>query len=95
MRHATDEDLDHLEDLLDALRSMPELRERNRGSFSQGSRAFVHFHADDGDYYVDVKLDSAFERIKVTTKLERAQFIKRVRNALLRISSAEGSDSAR
>ena len=25
-------------------------------------RAFLHFHGDAGDYYVDVKLDSRFQR---------------------------------
>ncbi|MGB9111370.1 MAG: hypothetical protein WCF24_01435 [Acidimicrobiales bacterium] len=82
MRHATDEDLDHLEDLLIALRSMLGLRERKRGYFSRGSRAFLHFHVSDGDYYVDVKVGDSFERWKITSQAERASFIERVRNEL-------------
>ncbi len=83
MRHATAEDLDHLEDMLVALRSMVGLRERKRGSFSRGSRAFLHFHASDSDYFVDVRFGNAFERWKITSQSERADFIERVRNELL------------
>jgi len=82
VRHATDEDLDHVEGLLAALRSFPQLRERKRGSFSRGSRAFLHFHEDAGEFYVDVRLDSAFQRVKVTSEAEQAHFVGLVRTAL-------------
>jgi hypothetical protein len=82
VRHATDEDLDRLEALLAELRSLPELRERKRGSFSRGARAFLHFHEDAGDLYVDVRLDSEFERMKVTTDRGQADFLSRVNEAL-------------
>lgn len=82
MRHATDADLDCVEPLLMELRRMPELRERTRGSFSRGSRAFLHVHADDDDFYVDVRLASAFERVKVTGPVDQADFLSRVRAAL-------------
>lgn len=36
---------------------------------------------DDGDYYVDVKLDSKFERMKVTSHGDQALFITRVKAA--------------
>ncbi|MFZ0664958.1 MAG: hypothetical protein WAM97_04330 [Acidimicrobiales bacterium] len=79
MRHATQEDLDRLEALLVALRTAPELRERKRGYFSRGSRAFLHFHADDaGNLYVDVRLDDAFQRFRVTSPEEQADFQERV-----------------
>jgi hypothetical protein len=55
VRHATEEDLDRVEPLLAELRRLPQLRERKRGSFSRGSRAFLHFHEDAGDFYVDVR----------------------------------------
>jgi len=58
------------------------LRERKRGYFSKGSRAFLHFHADAGDLYVDVKLDSKFQRMKVTSRNEQAEFLSRVHEAL-------------
>jgi hypothetical protein len=82
VRHATQEDLDHLEALLLELRKLPELRERERGYFSRGSRAFLHFHEDAGDLYVDVRLDRQFQRMKVTTPAEQAVFLSRVRAAL-------------
>jgi hypothetical protein len=82
VRHATCEDLDQVEALLDELRKLPELRERKRGSFSWGSRAFLHFHADDGNFYVDVRLDGAFRRARVTSRDEQADLLWRVRREL-------------
>jgi hypothetical protein len=82
MRHATPEDLDRVEALLVGLRQLPQLRERERGYFSRGSRAFLHFHEDAGDLYVDVRLDSAFQRVRVTSRDEQADLLLQVRNAL-------------
>jgi hypothetical protein len=82
MRHARPEDLDQIEALLAELRKLPKLRERKRGYFSRGSHAFLHFHEDAGDFYVDVRLGTAFERMKVTTNGEQADFLMRVRGAL-------------
>src|SRR5260370_16061579 len=79
VRHATQDDLDHLEALLVELRKLPPLRERKRGYFSRGLRAFLHFHEDAGQFYVDVRLDSEFQRMKVTTRAEQAAFLARVR----------------
>ena len=82
MRHATQEDLDRLEALLVGLRGLPQLRERKRGYFSRGSRAFLHFHEDAGDLYVDVRLGSEFQRMKVTSGSEQAEFLSQVQEAL-------------
>jgi hypothetical protein len=82
VRHARQEDLDRLEALLAELRGLPQLRERKRGYFSRGSRAFLHFHEDAGDLYVDVKIDSKFQRMKVTSGSEQADFFSRVRQAV-------------
>ena len=82
MRHATQYDLDQLEHLLAELRAVPELRERKRGSFSLGSKAFLHFHEDSGDYYVDVRLDGEFQRMRVTSPAEQITFLRRVRGAV-------------
>ncbi|HXB49756.1 MAG TPA: hypothetical protein VNW50_18495 [Streptosporangiaceae bacterium] len=82
MRHATQEDLDRLEALLAELRRLPQLRERKPGYFSRGSRAFLHFHEDAGYLYVDVKLDGKFQRMKVTSGSEQAEFLSQVREAL-------------
>jgi hypothetical protein len=82
VRHATQADLDRLEALLAGLRELPQLRERKRGYFSRGSRAFLHFHEDDGDLYVDVRLDHEFQRMRVTTEVEQASFLSRVNQTL-------------
>jgi hypothetical protein len=82
VRHATQEDLDRLEALLTELRGLTELRERKRGNFSRGSRAFLHFHEDAGDIYADVRLAGDFERMKVTSPGEQAAFLSRVRATL-------------
>ena len=58
------------------------MRERKRGSFSRGSKAFVHFHADDDGFYADARLDEAFSRLGVTTAAEQADFLSRVREVL-------------
>jgi DNA-binding GntR family transcriptional regulator len=82
MRHATPEDLDRLEQLLAELRALPQLRERKRGYFSRGSRAFLHFHEDVGELYVDVRLASAFQRMRITSRREQATLLSQVRRAL-------------
>jgi hypothetical protein len=82
VRHATQEDLDHVKELLGELRQLPQLRERKRGYFSRGSRAFLHFHEDAGDLYADVRLDSEFQRMRVTSGREQAEFLAQVRAAL-------------
>jgi hypothetical protein len=82
VRHATPDDLDRLEPLLAELRKLPGLRERKRGYFSRESRAFLHFHEDAGDFYVDVKLDSKFQRMRVTSRSEQAGFLVQVQGAL-------------
>jgi hypothetical protein len=82
MRHATPEDLDRLEALLVDLRMLPGLRERKRGYFSRGSRAFLHCHEDAGDLYVDVRLDGAFERVRVTSREEQDGLLEHVRRSL-------------
>jgi len=82
VRHATPEDLDRVEPLLVELRKLPQLQERRRGYFSRADRAFLHFHEDAGDLYVDVRLGSKFQRMKVTSHTEQAGFLARVKEAL-------------
>jgi hypothetical protein len=82
VRHATQDDLDRLEPLLAELRNLPGLRERKRGYFSRKSRAFLHFHEDAGDFYVDVKLDGKFQRMRVTSHSEQAEFLAQIQSVL-------------
>jgi hypothetical protein len=53
------------------------------------SRAFLHFHEDAGDLYVDVRLDSAFQRVGVTSPNEQAGLLSLVRKALQSTTSAD------
>jgi hypothetical protein len=82
VRHATPEDLDQIEALLVELRKLPQLRERGRGYFSRAGRAFLHFHEDAGDLYVDVRLGDKFQRMKVSSHTEQADFLSRVKQVL-------------
>jgi hypothetical protein len=83
VRHATESDLSRVEGLLVGLRRLSELRERTPGSFYRRSRAFLHFHADADDLYVDVRLDGDdFERAMVTNEAEQADLLSRVQRAL-------------
>jgi hypothetical protein len=89
MRHATDSDLDQLESVLQQLRHVQGLRERKRGYFSHGSRAFLHFHADDGDLYVDVRWHQTFQRVRITSEDERSQFLEQVRTRINRLGAGQ------
>jgi len=58
--------------LLDQLRTLPELKEKKTGVFYRKSRAFLHFHEDDGKLYADVRLSGLdFTRYPSTTKREQ------------------------
>ena len=83
MRHARPDALDRLEPLLVRLRALPGLNERSRGVFYRKSKAFLHFHEDGDDLYVDVRLaDADFQRLRVTSQKERAALLKVVGDAL-------------
>lgn len=84
MRHVTAAGLDELDDVLSELRSVDGLKEKSRGVFYRGSRAFLHFHEDPSGLYADVRLDADFERMRVTTKAERKRLLSVVRVAALR-----------
>ena len=76
MKHAGPDALDQLEPLLVALRQVSRIREKNRGIFYRGSRAFLHFHEDGAGLFADVRLDTEFERFRVTTTAERARLLR-------------------
>jgi hypothetical protein len=83
VRHARDEDLDRIEPLLEQLRTIAGLTEKNRGVFYRRSRACLHFHADGEDTYADVRLTGdEFERTRATTKAEQKSLVAGVRRAL-------------
>jgi hypothetical protein len=84
MRHARDEDLDRLEDLLVQLRTLPGLKEKKRGKFEWKSRGFLHFHEDPKGLFADIRTaDHAdYERIDVTDAAGRAALVELARQRL-------------
>jgi N-acetylglutamate synthase-like GNAT family acetyltransferase len=80
MRHARDQDLDRLDDLLAELRTLPGLIERKRGVFYRKSRAFLHFHEDSEGMFAD--LTDPDERIDVTGPAGRTALLAAARSRL-------------
>jgi hypothetical protein len=80
VRHARSEALDALEPLLDELRQVPGLVEKQRGVFSRRSKAFLHFHEDASGLHADVRTSDVFERFRVETPEERARLLALVRS---------------
>jgi hypothetical protein len=81
VKHVTPAGLDELEEVLSDLRQVDGLTEKKRGVFYRGSRAFLHFHEDPTGMYADVRVDTEFERLRVTTKAERRRLLSVVRRA--------------
>jgi hypothetical protein len=84
VKHVSEAGLDELKTVLRELRRFDGLTEKKRGVFYRGSRAFVHFHEDPSGLYADVRVDSTFDRFRVTTKAERTRLLSIVRRALRR-----------
>jgi hypothetical protein len=82
VKHAGQEALDALEPLLAQLRKLPALREKSRGTFYLGSRAFLHFHEDPDGLFADVRFADDFERTKVTSRADQSALLRRVRGVM-------------
>jgi hypothetical protein len=83
MRHATPAALDRLEPLLAELRRIAELREKKRGTFYRGARAFLHFHEDPAGLFADVRFaGDEFTRLRATTRAEQRALLAALRGAL-------------
>ena len=82
MRHITPARLGTIGELLGRLRAIDVLVERSPGVFYVRSRAFLHFHEDAGAFYVDVRLNAAFQRMRVTSRDEQTAFLEYVGRAV-------------
>jgi hypothetical protein len=84
MKHAGPDAFAMLEPLLRDLRALPGLSERSLGVFYRRSKAFLHFHEDDGGLFADFRFADRgdFERVRVSTAAERKRFLALVRNGL-------------
>ena len=67
MRHARPEALDQLEPLLARVRAITGLKEKSRGVFYRGAKAFLHFHEDPAGLFADIRTADGrdFERFQV------------------------------
>lgn len=92
MRHARAPALDALEPLLGALRTLPGLTEKQRGTFYRKSRAFLHFHEDPAGLFADIRdpAGDGFERIAVTDEAGRATLLALARARLGQASAPAG-----
>ncbi len=85
MKHAGADTLNTLDPLLGALRKHRVLVEKSPGVFYLKSKAFLHFHEDPAGIFADLKEKrDGFTRYRVTTTIERKQFLARVDCALLK-----------
>jgi hypothetical protein len=82
MKHAGPDALDRLEPLLALLRARAGMKEKSRGIFYRGSKAFLHFHEHGPEFFADIKTGGDFERFPATRPADRAALLKRV-DALL------------
>ena len=82
MKHAGQAALDRLGPLLGRLRRMPALKEKARGTFYRGGRAFLHFHEHGDELFADLRAGEDFERFAVTRAADRTALMKRIAAAL-------------
>lgn len=80
MRHARDQDLDRIDELLAQIRTLPGLVEKKRGVFYRKSRGFLHFHEDPKGMFAD--LSDPDERIDVTDAAGQALLLTVARERL-------------
>jgi hypothetical protein len=82
VKHAGDEALDQLDDLIARLRKLPGLSEKKRGVFYLQSKALLHFHEDAAGLFVDLRQDDEFVRYRAQTLKERARLLAMARREL-------------
>ncbi len=88
MAHAGPEALARLQELIRQLRAIPQLREKQPGTFYLTGQAFVHFHETDGKLHGDLKKasGSGFDRYAVDTAPEQRKFIDEAKRRATKIT---------
>jgi hypothetical protein len=89
MKHAGPEALDKLEPLLRELRRRLKLKERSRGVFYLGAKAFLHFHEHGKEVFADLRESGEFRRFAATRSAERKALLRSIDTALSDGSSAK------
>ncbi len=82
MKHAGQEALDALEELITEIRQYQSLKEKKRGIFYWKSNAFLHFHEDHDQLFADLRINSDWERFPVNTRIEQETLLAQVAIAL-------------
>lgn len=82
MKHAGQAALDALEDLLERIRTVPGLKEKQRGIFYRKSSACLHFHEDPAGLFADLRAANEFQRLPVNTRAERQALLAALRAAI-------------
>ena len=83
MKHATDETLDRIADLLAQIAQfVPPLKEKKRGTFYRKSAAFLHFHDDPSGIFADLKVDGEWVRYRVTEPEEWSVLLEVIQEQL-------------
>lgn len=84
MRHARDQDLDRIGDLLVEVRKLAGIVERKRGVFYRKSKGFLHFHEDPAGMFADLTGADGrgFDRIDVTEPEGQAELLNLARERL-------------
>ena len=81
MKHAGADALDALEPVLEQLRALACLKEKNRGTFYRKSKAFLHFHEDPAGLFADLKMGDDFVRLPVNNRAEIAAMLREAKRA--------------
>jgi hypothetical protein len=75
MKHASNDTLRGISDLLDQIRAKDGISEKKLGIFYRKSNAFLHFHEDPAGLFADLKIGAEFARYPVNTKPDRAELL--------------------
>ena len=76
MKHAGQQALDSLEELLVEIRKIDGLTERKRGAFYLKSAGMLHFHEDPAGMFADIKVEGEWQRVSVNTPAEHRALLK-------------------
>ncbi|HEV2336318.1 MAG TPA: hypothetical protein VGS13_12525 [Stellaceae bacterium] len=78
MKHAGQDALDTLGDLLSAVR----MREPRPGIFYRRGKAWLHFHEDKTGLFADIRAGKEWERLRVSDARERAELLSLIDRSL-------------
>ncbi len=82
MKHAGEEALRRLSDLLDQIRQRHGLKEKKLGVFYRNSKSLLHFHEDPAGLFADIRSGEDFDRYPVNTLKERQALLAVIDHAL-------------